>query len=93
MTELSGGVSVLGLLLCMNLWFVRRLVLKIEKLDETVMSRLPVQQNEIKNMAEKVQGLEGEIKTLSVEIKNFGALRERVAVIEARIVRRKPRGV
>lgn len=86
-----GSLSIVGLLLCGNLWFVRRLVLKIDKLDYTVTSRLPVQQNEIKNMADKVQGLESEIKTLAVEIKHFGSVRERLAVIEAVLQRRKPK--
>lgn len=84
MGELNfSGVTMLSVLLCGNLWFVRRLILKIEHLDTTVTSRLPVQQNEIKNMANKVEGLEGEIKSLAMEIKNFGSLRERIAVIES----------
>lgn len=81
--------STISFLLAGNIWFVRRLVLKIDKMDETVTSRLPVQQGEIKTMTNKVEALEVEIKSLSNEIKNFGSIRERIAVIEALFGRSK----
>jgi cell division protein FtsB len=88
--EISSFFGALGILLGGNIWFIRRLVLKIDKIDSAVTSRLPVHQTEIKNITEKISDLESEIKTLSIEIKHFGSIRERIAVIETLILKRKP---
>lgn len=85
---------LMSLLMAGNIWFVRKLVLKIDKIDETVTSRLPVQQNEIQNLTNKIGSLDSEIRSLSRELKDFGSLRERIAVIEALIkkkVKSEPR--
>lgn len=80
---------IVSILLGGNIWFVRRLVVKVDELNKTVTSSIPVQKNDIKHMAEKIDELESGIKLLSNEIKNFGSLRERIAVIEARIERKR----
>jgi hypothetical protein len=86
------GISVMGILLCGNIWFIRRLVIKIDKIDSMVTARFPVQQHEIKNMTDKIESLEGEIRILAKDIKDFGSLRERVAVVEALMKKRDQRG-
>lgn len=83
--------AVLSALLAINLWFIRRLVIKID----TMSLQMPVQQNEMKNMSDKIFTLEREIRNLSHELKDFGHMRERLAVLEAicdqRIKKRKIR--
>jgi phage shock protein A len=79
---------IVVLLLSGNIWFVRRLVVKIDSLEKTVDQRLPVQQNEIKNISEKINKMEGFISHLSEKIEDFAKLRERIAILET--VVRKP---
>jgi hypothetical protein len=75
--------TVISLLLGMNIWFVRRLVLKIDRLEVMVDQKLPVQQTEIKNMSDKIDSFQKQIIQISNDVKDFGHIRERVAVLEA----------
>lgn len=83
--------SVISLLLMGNIWFIRRLVLEIDDLKKVVNLKLPVQQNEIKNMSDKINSFEKKIMEISHDVKDFGRLRERVAVIEALTTKRTKR--
>ena len=71
-----------GLLLMVNIWFVGRLVKRIDTMDETVKSRFPVQANELKNMAVQIADLKNEVSHISSDFKDVGRLRERIAVLE-----------
>lgn len=79
---------VLSSLFMVNIFFVRRLVIKIDDLEKAVDQRLPVQQTEIKNICKEIESVKLHIANLSHDVKDFGHIRERVAVIEA--LYRKP---
>lgn len=67
--------SVLSALFLGNIWFVKRLVDKLDALDTTVNRSLPVQQSEMKSMMDK-------INRLDININSLVEVRERVAVLE-----------
>lgn len=87
---------VVSALLSLNVFFLKKyfteIKAKIDKVESMVLSRLPVQQNEIKNMANEIESLKNEIRLLSHELKDFGKLRERIAVIETLVNRRRTKG-
>jgi hypothetical protein len=82
---------VLSVLFMINGFFFRTLINKFN----TMASHLPVQEAErkaeMKNMGIQMVALQGEIKQLSHEFKDFGLLRERIAVIEALMTKKKER--
>jgi hypothetical protein len=69
------SVPLLGLLLAGNLYFVLRLVNRIEKLDETVTGTFPVYNA-------RLQAVEAAAKQLATDIREFTVIRERVAICE-----------
>jgi cell division protein FtsB len=75
-------LAVISVLFSCNIWFARRLVLRIEAIDKTVSERFPVQANELKNMSEKIVSLEHGINQISKDFKDVALIRERIAVIE-----------
>ena len=80
-TTVSIGVPVLALLLLLNFFFIKRLVKDLDRMQSAI-AKLPVQQTKLDNLSEKFSSLESEIKSVGKDLRDFGRVRERVAVLE-----------
>jgi len=77
----SVGVPVLGVLLLANIFFIKRLVNDIDGMKEAI-SKLPIQETNIKNLSKELGSLDVKIESVIRDLKDFGQVRERVAVLE-----------
>jgi hypothetical protein len=84
-TDISSGTMIVGValviilfLLSFNIIFIKRLVIKIDKIDivsDLVTGQMPL-------LSQRVTEMENTIKDLSRDLRDIGLLKERTAVLE-----------
>jgi hypothetical protein len=74
------SAPILGALLSLNVWFLGRLVKKLDRIDSTVTETFPL-------YGEKFNRLETEVRQMSHDLRDIVSVRERVAILEVKIGR------
>lgn len=90
---LQAGLAVIGtaflLLLSGNLYFVRKLVEKIDKVEKAVQENLPGTQAKVDLMETKIADIRSDLQRIGNDFKDVSSLRERVAVLEFALKEKK----
>ena len=79
---LSGAGLIISLLFTSNLYFITRLINKLDLLDDKVTKTIPAYRSEVSSLAQSVSNMKATVDSILMKLNELAELEAKVAVLE-----------